>query len=226
MKKMSGFCESLVLSQFLFHQSRYCSLFAPFPSLSHPLLLIMQAKTHSPLFKRISSLIKKSWTSWYKTFDRNSQSLGRDRVGWSCSTALWSKKMLFVVTSILSSTSIPHFHFLPSHSHFLSRLLVMLLYQGNIGRDIRDNVCEENATKYEWQVIIYYTVEIYFRYGVTSPKFLFRNLIMSDPECWILNTSVADWKSTQMFLRWHQFGVFFSCPCIPTFCPAQPVRSQ
>ena len=43
-KKTSGFCESLVSSQFLFHQSRYCSLFAPFPSLSHHLVLIMQAK--------------------------------------------------------------------------------------------------------------------------------------------------------------------------------------
>ena len=31
-KKIGGIPESLVSSQFLFHQSRYCSLFAPFPS--------------------------------------------------------------------------------------------------------------------------------------------------------------------------------------------------
>ena len=43
MKKIGGFPESLVSSQFLFHQSRYCSLFAPFPSppmFHHPIMIM------------------------------------------------------------------------------------------------------------------------------------------------------------------------------------------
>ena len=49
-----------------------------------------------------------------------------------------SKKLVFVVTSILSSTSILLFHFLPLHSHFLSGQLVMLFYLGNIEQDTQD----------------------------------------------------------------------------------------
>ena len=59
-----------------------------------------------------------------------------------------SKKLVFVVTSILSSTSILLFHFLPLHSHFLSGLLVMLFYLGNIEQDTQDlQICMNNIEK-------------------------------------------------------------------------------
>ena len=136
MKKMSGFCESLVSSQFLFHQSRYCSLFAPFPSLPIPSIIDHASKTTLPstqkdikfheeknLEQADTKPLRRILNPWEET-----ECLQVGRVG--------AKKMVFVVTPILSSASIPRFHFLPSHSHFLSRLLVMLLYQANIGQDI------------------------------------------------------------------------------------------
>ena len=180
MKKMSGFCESLVSSQFLFHQSRYCSLFAPFPALSHHLVLIMQAK-HALFDSEGYKVSKKtSWASWYQTFERNSQSLGRDRV--VRSWRVWSKKMVFAVTPILSSTSIPRFHFLPSHSLFLSRLLVMLLYQTNIGQDVCEQwKHEDNASNIKWQIT---SVAIHVRYSITL-SFLkcFRFRLIHNAKC-------------------------------------------
>ena len=81
----------------------------------------------------------------------------------------WSKKLVFVVTSILSSTSILLFHFLPLHSHFLSGLLVMLFYLGNIEQDTQDlqiwmnNIEKIFATDsfcYNWSFILFSSIPI------------------------------------------------------------------
>ena len=149
MKKMSGFSESLVSSQFLFHRSRYCSLFPSFPSHSHQPLLIVQAKHTSQESKDLS---QKSRSCVTESRTALKDPLRRILDPWEETERLGvqsrSKKLVFVVTSILSSTSILLFHFLPLHSHFLSGLLVMLFYLGNIEQDTQDlQICMNNIEK-------------------------------------------------------------------------------